>query len=151
MEISTYLEATPETVREHVLRTSLLEYVARGMIRFKPVEPDTFPETWQPGRYRTMMYWKGFLPIGSQSIVIEPQPVKGNVWSLRDRGHGALIKLWDHMVEVSPEGSGSRYLDRITVDAGLLTPLIALFARRFYQHRQKRWRRLVSNEFDYSS
>jgi len=31
--------------------------------------------------------------------------------------------------------------------AGMLTPLVAGFARLFYAHRQKRWRALAKNGF----
>ncbi len=150
IQISTYLDAPPETVRDHALRSEVLEYIAKGMLRFKPIEPDAFPEVWRPGNYRVMMYWKGILPIGWQMIVIEPQPMRGEVWSMRDNGYGALIKTWDHMIEISPDGAGTHYVDKLTIDAGLLTPVIAIFAGRFYRHRQKRWRRLVSNQFDCS-
>ena len=150
IEISTHLNATPAQVQEHVGRSELLRYITRGMIRFKPIDPPEFPEIWEPGRYKARMYWKGFLPVGWQSIGIEPQPMKGETWSLRDNRHGGLIKTWDHMIEVAPDGEGSLYTDRIIVEAGLLTPFVALFAGRFYRHRQKRWRRLVDNGFDYS-
>jgi len=150
IEISTVLEAPPKTIQDHVWRSALLHYVTKGVLRFKPLDPPEFPERWAPGRYKAAMLWKGFLPIGWQSIGIEPQPLKGDTWSLRDNGHGMLIKVWDHMIEVRPHARGSFYIDRISVDAGVLTPFVAIFARLFYRHRQKRWRRLVAHGFDYS-
>jgi hypothetical protein len=57
--------------------------------------------------------------------------------------------IWDHWIEIAPESSGTRYLDRIHLDAGLLTPLIAAFAAIFYNYRQKRWRKLVRSNFAY--
>ncbi|MEO1240824.1 MAG: hypothetical protein AAFX54_02860 [Pseudomonadota bacterium] len=148
--ISTYLEADPQTLQDHIGRSALLHYVARGVLRFVPVDPPAFPEQWERGKYTAKMYWKGFFPLGLQTIGIEPQPVKDGVWSMRDNGYGTMIKTWDHTIEVSPKGSGALYVDRITVDAGILTPVVALFAARFYKHRQKRLRRLVENQFDYS-
>lgn len=150
IEVSTFLDAPPDTVRDHVERSELLEYITRGMIRFKAVDPPQFPERWSEGHYKAEMYWKGFLPVGSQTISIEPQPMDGETWSIRDNGHGSLIRTWDHMIEISPQNGGTYYLDRISVDAGILTPFVAIFAGRFYRHRQKRWRRLVANRFDYS-
>jgi hypothetical protein len=35
----------------------------------------------------------------------------------------------------------------VHIDAGMLTPLVAAFARLFYAHRQKRWRALAKNGF----
>lgn len=150
LTISTYLAAPPETVQEHIGRSALLHYVAKGMIRFAPVDPPEFPEKWERGQYRTRMYWKGFFPLGWQTIGIEPQPMNGDIWSMRDNGYGTMAKTWDHMIEVTPKGSGALYVDRIMIDAGILTPMVAFFAERFYKHRQKRLRRLVDNQFDYS-
>lgn len=150
IEISTYLDAPPKVVASHVRRSQLLEYVARGVLRFKPIDPPAFPDVWTEGEYRAGMYWKGFLPIGWQMIGIEILSDSAPVWSVRDNGHGALIKTWDHVIEISAEGEGTRYVDRLDVAAGILTPFIAIFANLFYRHRQNRWRRLVANGFDYS-
>ncbi|MEM9170876.1 MAG: hypothetical protein AAGC56_14640 [Pseudomonadota bacterium] len=151
VEVSTYLDAEPAVVFEHAKRPALLQFVSRGFLRFKPLEPTAFPEVWAPGAYRVAMHWKGFLPLGWQVIGIEIPPVDGETYRLRDNGHGPNVAVWDHMVEISPEGRGARYVDRLRLDAGAMTPATALFARRFYTHRQKRWRLLVSRNFDYGS
>ena len=150
IEITTHLPADAETIWDHVTRSALLHYVAAGEISFKPDDRAGFPERWVDGVYKTWMLWKGLMPIGWQIIRIERQAPRGALQSLRDNGYGPLIARWDHMIEVSPENAGVRYVDRITIDAGAMTPLVTLFARRFYLHRQKRWRRLVANAFDYS-
>ncbi|MEM8817200.1 MAG: hypothetical protein AAGE85_15345 [Pseudomonadota bacterium] len=150
VELSTTLAAPPPKVIEHVGRTALLEYVSRGILRFVPVDPHRFPEVWREGRYKVNLYLFGFVPLGWQTIGIEPQPGSGKTWSMRDNGYGWAIKTWDHTIEVTPRGEGSCYTDRITVDAGVLTTLTALFAKLFYRHRQRRWRKLVANGFDYA-
>ena len=57
---------------------------------------------------------------------------------MRDDGHSAFIERWNHLMSVEPDDGGTRYTDRIEIDAGIATPIIAAFARRFYAHRQKR-------------
>lgn len=59
IEISTYLNAPPEPVAQHVRRSQLLEYVAKGVLAFKPIDPPALPEVWTNGEYRVGMYWKG--------------------------------------------------------------------------------------------
>jgi hypothetical protein len=44
----------------------------------------------------------------------------------------------------------THYRDVVYVEAGWLTPAIWLYASLFYRHRQRRWRRLVRNGFDYN-
>ena len=149
IEIDTHLEAPTHVVRDHVMRSELLEYVARPLLRFRPIAPAALPAVWTEGSYRASLWFLGVLPVGWQAIKIEPQPMRGDVWSIRDNGHGALIRTWDHMIEIKPEGEGTRYVDRVTIDAGWLTPAVGSFARAFYAHRQRRWRRLVANGFDY--
>jgi hypothetical protein len=91
----------------------------------------------------------GVIPIGWQTIGIELPGAPTGEYRLRDNGHGPLIERWDHMIEIAPEGEGTRYTDRVHIEAGLLTPLVAAFARAFYAHRQRRWQRLVARAFRY--
>jgi hypothetical protein len=71
---------------------------------------------------------------------------------VRDNGHGDLPRKWDHRITLVPQpGGGTLYTDRVEVGAGVLTPFVWLFAGMFYRHRQRRWRRLVENDFDYEN
>jgi hypothetical protein len=148
IEVATYLDATPESVRDHVKQPRLLVYVTSGLLRFRPVDPPDFPEHWSEGQYRVRMMMFGFIPIGWQDISIE-HPGSDDEWIVRDNGSGSIAHVWDHLIYASPEGTGTRYVDRVKIQAGWLTPFVALFARLFYGYRQYRWRRLVSNGFDY--
>ena len=49
----------------------------------------------------------------------------------------------DRHVSIDPAGDRTRYSDRIEIDAGPLTPLVAGYAQLFYRYRQRRWRRLA--------
>ncbi len=59
--------------------------------------------------------------------------------------NGQLVTSWNHQmrVETSP-GDQSRYTDWIHLKAGLLTPLVWLFACLFYRSRQRRLRSLFA-------
>lgn len=151
IELSTTLAVPPDKVIEHVGRSALLEYVSRGVLRFAPVDPPRFPERWHEGHYRTKLYLFGFIPLGWQAICIEPQPRSGETWSIRDNGYGWAIKSWDHMIEVTPKGEGTYYTDRVCVDAGIFTSIVAFFVKLLYSHRQRRWRKLVANDLDYGA
>lgn len=148
VELSTYLDARPETVWAHVQTSKLLHYVTRGMIRFLPMGKP-FPEQWAEGEYRAWMFLFGFLPMGWQAIRIEMSEQPRGRYAVHDNGYGPLIKRWDHWIEIAPEAEGTRYIDRVHIDAGILTPFICAFARIFYAHRQRRWRKLVALKFSY--
>ncbi|WOE75319.1 hypothetical protein [Alterisphingorhabdus coralli] len=149
--LTTHLAAPPETVRQHVGTSRLLNYITRPLIRFTPKAGQAFPEDWTPGEYKAWMWLFGLLPVGWQAIRISfPEPENATQF-IRDNGYGPLIKRWDHMIEIRSDGDGTHYTDRVIIEAGLLTPLIAAFAQVFYGHRQKRWRKLVNSRFDYTA
>ena len=87
-----------------------------------------------------------FLPIGKQIIGIE-FPQKSDDWVLKDNGSGSLIKTWDHLIFLESEGVGTRYTDEVSIDAGLFTLPIYIYAFIFYSYRQMRWRKLVNLNF----
>ncbi len=57
---------------------------------------------------------------------------------------GGPVTRWDHRLTFDPISPAScRYTDRIEVRAGVLTPLVALYAQFIYRYRQMRWRALT--------
>lgn len=148
VELTTHLDCTPDEAWERVQTSALLDHIAAPMIRFVPRD-GSFPQTWRPGEYRAWMFLFGFIPLGWQAIAISVPEPSGTTRYVRDNGYSPLIKRWDHWIEIAPDGSGcgTRYTDRVEIEAGLLTPLIAAFARVFYAHRQRRWRALAANGF----
>jgi hypothetical protein len=140
IELSCWLPQRPEWVWEHVQRSSTLDFVAGPLIQFRG-KASHFPVVWTEGKYATTMYLFGILPVGNQTIGIE-YPTDAPPMTLRDNGYGTMAKKWDHWIFVRPEGDGTQYTDRVDVSAGILTPFVAMFAKVFYAHRQRRWRQL---------
>lgn len=146
--LSTTLVCTPDEAFAHVRTSALLLHVAAPLIRFTPMGGAQFPAIWEPGEYRAWMWLFGVIPVGWQAVVISEPPAEGDTRFIRDNGYGPLIKRWDHWIAIAPrEGGTTHYTDRVEIDAGLLTPLIAAFARVFYAHRQRRWRALARTGF----
>jgi hypothetical protein len=158
VERSTRLRAEPERVWQQVNRPAALQYVARPLLSFEPVDPPAFPDTWQPREYRVRLKLFGLIPMGWQIMGVEfPDDDRAVDEArfprhLRDNGRGLLIRRWDHRISIDADASGgarmTRYTDRVDIDAGVLTAPVALFARVFYAHRQRRWRRLLSTRND---
>tara|TARA_Y100000296_G_scaffold33499_1_gene38776 strand:+ start:955 stop:1422 length:468 start_codon:yes stop_codon:yes gene_type:complete len=146
VELTTLLDAPPEEVWDRVQTSALLQHVAAPLIRFVP-RGERFPRRWSPSEYRAWMFVFGIFPIGWQTIGIEYPVSPATTHVLRDNGHSPLIRRWDHWIEIAPENGGTRYTDRVHIDAGILTPLVAGFARLFYAHRQSRWRALAMTGF----
>ncbi|MEO1489216.1 MAG: hypothetical protein AAFR88_07250 [Pseudomonadota bacterium] len=147
VELTCHLECTADEAWERVRTSALLHHITSPLIRFIP-RGAPFPALWQPGEYRAWMLLFGVAPIGWQAIVITLPEPRGAIRFVRDKGYGPLIKRWDHWIEIEPaDDQTTRYTDRVTIEAGLLTPLITGFARVFYGHRQRRWRALAASGF----
>ncbi len=125
-------------MRGWIRRPALFLHVAAPLVHFSPIGVDRFPDRWEEGEYRGAMRLFGLLPIGWQAIVIEFPTSADTDLVLRDRGYGPLLREWDHRIAVSPHGSGTRYVDRLTLDAGWLTPIAAFGVKQFFRHRQRR-------------
>lgn len=146
--LTTTLACPPDEAWARVRTSALLEHVAAPLIRFTPKGGAPFPAIWTPGEYHAWMWLFGLIPIGWQAVVISKPEPDGEKRFVRDNGYGPLIRRWDHWITIAPGADGATsYTDRVMIEAGLLTPLIAAFARVFYAHRQRRWRRLAATGF----
>ena len=150
VELTSRIDAPVDEVVRHVMTPRLLDYVAAPLIRFTYPEGFDSGGDWPLGEHRVGMKFMGLVPIGWQAIGIElPQSPEEDTILLRDNGYSPTIKRWDHWIIIRPHasGSGTSYTDRVHIEAGLLTPIIAAYARFFYKHRQRRWRELAALNF----
>ncbi len=151
IEITSDLPVAVDRLWDEITKPALMVHIAKGMVDIAPYDPPAFPDSWQVGPYEVSLKLWGILPFGRQVIDIEYPVTTPPVRTLRDKGHSALTRVWDHLITLEPTPGGTRYTDRIAIDAGLLTPLVAAFAQRFYRHRQARLARLVAAGFDYAA
>lgn len=146
VKASTYLPVRPEAVWELLQTPALLNHVAAPLLYFRSMEQGGFPEHWSDGAHRVNMFALGFIPLGPQILGIEIGPNTSGVFRMRDNGSGLLVRKWDHLITLEADGVGTRYTDKVRVEAGLLTPFVWIFAIVFYRWRQSRWRSLVKQK-----
>jgi hypothetical protein len=142
LQISTYLDCSIEQAITHAKTTRMLKFVAHPLVHFTPITPSTWPDTWAEGTYWVGVRILGLLPFGRQAIVISFPPSEDG-FLLRDNGFSALVNVWDHTISISSEAGQTRYMDTVTINAGVFTLPVWLFAQAFYRHRQRRWRLLA--------
>lgn len=154
IELTTELHVPAPEVWRHVQTSGLLRFVAAPLVRFEPLEPTAWPDVWRDGAYSTRMTLLGIVPLGRQTIAIS-RHVRSDVpgrehYELLDDGAGTLAATWRHRIVVRALPNGRTvYTDHVEVRAGLLTPVVGLFAAVFYRHRQRRWRQLARRKFRY--
>lgn len=48
-----------------------------------------------------------------------------------------VVRLWSHHMQMKPTHRGALWIDSVILDAGLMTPVVARYARFMYQHRHR--------------
>ncbi len=138
---STDLDAAPDLVWAAVRSPQAFRFVTRGLLDWRPLRGRVEP--WREGEEATgWLLLGGVLPFSRHRIRIAEIDDRRRV--LRSDESGGLIRSWRHDIFVEPlDGDRTRYTDVIAIDAGLLTPAVAVFAWCFYGERQRRWRILA--------
>ena len=48
-----------------------------------------------------------------------------------------VVRLWSHQIQIKPTEKGALWVDRVILDAGLMTPIVSRYARFMYRHRHR--------------
>ncbi len=139
--VNTELPADAALVWRGVCTPAAFEHVAAPLIRYpaagaidRPWRRDDVVEGW------TFLF--GIVPFSKHHLRIAD--LDDDARRLTSAEHGGVIRTWNHVIEVEPVAPDRcRYTDRIDIDAGPLTLLVATYAHLFYRHRQRRWTRLA--------
>lgn len=141
VRISTPLAMPAEAAWQLVQRASTLQHVLRGALALQPDNP--FPVQWREGQSHTMRLWF-FHVIPGWRHMLRFCRIDDARREILTSEAGGPVRTWNHLISVEPAGeTACRYSDAIEVRAGLLTPLVALYARLIYRYRQRRWRKLA--------
>jgi len=143
--ISTILNTPPEKVWSAVKQSNTLSYITKGFLQFKGAE--NFPQEWIQGKTeQCRLIFFGFIPAWQHSL--EFIYIDNDKHQLFTKETGGMIHQWDHLIKLEPFTEAScRYTDEIDIGAGMLTPLVWLYAHAFYRYRQRRWRKLIQARY----
>ncbi len=143
VHVETHLDCAPHKVWAEVQRSALLLEVARPVVAVRPLDGEQFPDRWQQGStLQCRSYLFGLIPLGTRTLYFET--IDDDAREIQTRERDRIVRTWDHLDSVQSAGDDSTlYSDDIEIEAGLLTPLVGLFAHCFYRHRQRRWRRFA--------
>ena len=134
-----------DTAWENVKTPALLEFVAKGMIKFKSVNGG-FPKQWEVGQiygFESRVF--GIIPFGGIHYLFV-EKIDDSNYMLSTKEWDSRVKVWNHLITIRKLDDGKIYYeDSITIYAGIMTGFITSFAKRFYKHRQKRWQ-IVAKE-----
>lgn len=146
--LSSRLDAPAEEVWLHLQSPLLMQHVAAPVLAFRALAGSPLPDPWVEGDFQVSMHLFGVLPLGNQTVGIRLVKAQGWPRHVLDDGHSWLIRSWKHRIVLEPAGpSETRYTDGIAIRAGVLTPMVWLFARLLFAHRQRRLRALAQARF----
>ena len=137
--ISSEIPLPIEWVWHNVKTSDLLVFITRGYVKFRPLA-GAFPKYWSEGKtVATRMSIFHILPFGGvHELFFETISDQHFTVQTRERDEGA--KVWDHKIWLEKiDENSTQYQEEIVIYGGLMTNLITAFAKRFYQHRQRRW------------
>ena len=141
VDLTTHLEASSDSVWAAVKTPAAFRRVTRWLITMPVISGRS--DAWREGEVVVgWVFLFGVIPFSRHHLYVAR--IDDATRTMSSREGGGLVKSWNHDIIVTPTGLEScDYRDRIEIDAGLFTPVVALYARWFYRMRQRRWRRLA--------
>lgn len=139
--VSTQLDCPAATVWLAVKTPHAFVHVAKGMLRFPAAEKLDRP--WRVAdEIHGWTYLFGIMPFSHHHLMIES--INEFERTLVTSEHGGLIRTWKHRLAITSLTDRScTYEDRIDIDAGVVTLVVAAYAKVFYRYRQRRWQTLA--------
>ena len=128
-----------------VKKSSTLIFITKGVLSFS--DSDHYPEEWLENRSVTSrLKFFGLFPAWNHEIYF--QKIRDSALEIITEEQGGVVSKWQHLIKISPTHNDaiSLYTDQIEIEAGLLTPLVWLYAHLFDRYRQLRWKRLISEQ-----
>lgn len=139
---SSVLPAGIDAVWEKLQSLEALQYVASPYASFEP-EDSAAPLIWRRGEtYRLAFRLFTIIPLGIHTIkIVRLDPGAREICS---HENNRFVPVWNHRIQLTSAADGKTfYTDEVTIDAGLMTPLVYLWAKCFYAHRQRKWAGLL--------
>jgi len=143
VRLSTQLPASADEAWERLLQKETFLDIIRGWLTVKNF--DSLPaRLFLPATTFVMQIRPfGIGPVSSHSVRVIRVDLATR--EIETEESGQLVTSWNHQMKVETlPGNQSRYTDCIHLKAGLLTPLVWLFACLFYRSRQRRLRLLFT-------
>jgi len=140
VRVSTELDTSADAAWNAVKRIDTFRYVTRGVLDYRTAQ-DTPAELREGMVVRGRLFFFHVLPTWRHEIRVAR--VDDGTREIRTTESGGPVTKWGHRISIEPRGERARYTDEIEIAAGVLTPLVWLYAQVFYRYRQARWQRLA--------
>lgn len=122
------------------LRT--LQFIASPYATFTPVDDGSENMIWEEGRTFSFKFKLfGFIPFGVHTIKVIDFSEQNGIYT--HEGNPS-VPLWNHRITLKTITEASTlYTDEVEINAGWKTNFVYLWAKAFYAHRQRKWKKLL--------
>ncbi|UTY31983.1 hypothetical protein [Treponema putidum] len=120
-----------------------LQYVAAPFAAFKLIDGEKNIQ-WECGKtFRLNFKLFGVIPFGIHSIYICTLDKETlTIYSNENNPH---VPIWNHRIQLEPiDDNRTKYTDCIEIESGWKTGIIYIWAKAFYAHRQRKWKKLLT-------
>ena len=133
--------AKQSNVFELLQRFDTLAYIAKPYATFKNIDGQTEP-VWEAGRSFSFDFKMfGFIDLGVHIINVK----EFNIDNIYTNEGNPFCPVWNHRIILKAIADiKTEYTDEVEIGAGWKTPLVCLWAKAFYSHRQMKWIKLLN-------
>lgn len=136
--------ASVEEIYEKLIKLETLQYIAYPYATFEPVngENELIWEKDTVSSFKFRLF--GFIPFGVHSIKVVRFSIEEGIYTHESNKH---VPVWNHEITLERiDENTTKYADIVEIDAGLKTVFVYLWAKCFYGHRQRKWKRLLKKD-----
>lgn len=134
-----------DTFWERIQNVASLVEICKPLISFKSYSGD-LPSKWDVLEiYQFKLSLYQIFPALKHTICIKK--IDKDSCVIESEEYNKVVTVWNHIIKMtSLDKSKTSYVDIVDIYAGILTSIVALWATGLYKHRQKKWRKLLSNQ-----
>jgi len=146
--ISSTLNNSAEKIWNKLLNIETLIEICKPMATFKSKINETEMK-WEINKeYIFKLFIYGFIPFGNHKIILKKLDKENKI--ILSNEYNKIVKIWNHLIfmknigenEIKYTDEVEIYADEVEIYAGIFTLFTAIWAKLFYKHRQKKWKRI---------
>ncbi len=136
--------ASKEYIFKRLKNFKTLQYIAYPYATFTPVSEEK-NIIWKEGTINSFKFRLfGFVPLETHKIKVIRFDMDKGIYT---KEGNKFVPIWNHRIILNKlDEDTTRYTDIVEIGAGWKTPFVALWAKMFYTHRQRKWICLLKNK-----
>ena len=138
---SSIFPAAKEEVYNKLLKLETLQYIAYPYATFKPINGET-ELIWKENSSSTFSFRLfGIIPFGIHTIKVIRFGLENGILTNETNTY---VPVWNHEIILEKLNENTtKYTDIVEIEAGWKTMFVYLWAKCFYGHRQRKWRKIL--------